>query len=75
MMTEAQHLTMFGMTRVELDNMIAGLLGSREMFVMGLMSDAQHEMAQGWLEQARQTLNVAKYVQSKILEDRLPANY
>jgi hypothetical protein len=36
------------------------------MIVAGLMSDAQELMAYGNIEEARQTLNRAKYLQFKI---------
>jgi hypothetical protein len=41
--------------------------------IMGMMSDAQHEMAHGMSEKARQTLNRAKYFVSKMLEDSINA--
>ena len=41
------------------------------MIVAGLMSDAQEMIAYNSLEQARQTLNRAKYLQSKMAAGKL----
>jgi hypothetical protein len=41
------------------------------MVVAGLMSDAQEELARGANEQARQTLNRAKYILMEIMQGNL----
>jgi hypothetical protein len=60
-----KEIKMFGCTKVEIDQADAEALGHPMMRIMGLMSDAQAQMAMGMNESARQTLNVAKYLISK----------
>jgi hypothetical protein len=51
----------------------ADMIGFKELTIMGMMSDAQYEMANGMDETARQTLNRAKYFLSRVLEERIDA--
>jgi hypothetical protein len=61
-----------------LDEFVAGIEESLSykmaggfMVVAGMMSDAQEQMAFGDVEGARQTLNLAKYLQFKIAAGQL----
>ena len=60
-----REIKMFGCTKAQIDEADAEALGHPMMRIMGLMSDAQTQMAMGMNEEARQTLNVAKYLISK----------
>jgi hypothetical protein len=51
------------------------MIGFKELTIMGMMSDAQHEMVFKDLETARKTLNRAKYFLSKVLEERIDAGH
>lgn len=62
---EQKQIAMFGCIKTEIDRADAEALGHPMMRIMGLMSDAQEQMAMGMNESARQTLNVAKYLISK----------
>lgn len=62
---DQKQILMFGCLRSEIDRADAEALGHPMMRIMGLMSDAQEQMAMGNNESARQTLNVAKYLISK----------
>jgi len=67
---------MFGCTQKEMDNMVEAslyrsMLGDTNgllMLAMGILSDAQHVMACGNTEQARQFINKSKYVISKVMD-------
>lgn len=67
---------MFGCTQGEMDAMIEvsmyrSVLGDTNgllMLAMGILSDAQHVMACGNTEQARQFINKSKYVISKVMD-------
>lgn len=64
-------IEMFGCDVEVLDEAYADILGPKEMAVMGMLSDAQHEMSVNMNETARHTLNRAKYFLSKMIEERL----
>lgn len=70
MMTREQQVGCFGCTLEEVDSIVKGALSSPSMLVMGMMSDAQEEIARGMSEEARQTLNRAKYIVSEYLHQR-----
>lgn len=67
---------MFGCTQDDMDSMIEvsmyrSVLGDTNgllMLAMGILSDAQHVMACGNTEQARQFINKSKYVISKVMD-------
>jgi hypothetical protein len=62
---EQKQISMFGCVKAEIDRADAEALGHPMMRIMGLISDAQQEMAMGMTEKSRQTLNIAKYLISK----------
>ena len=75
-MTPEQNLATYGVKY--LDEFVAGIENSLSykmaggfMVVAGMMSDAQEQMAFGDVEGARQTLNLAKYLQFKIAAGQL----
>ena len=67
---------MFGCTQQAMDDMVEdnlyrSVLGDTNgqlMLAMGILSDAQHVMAHGDTEQARQFINKSKYVISKLMD-------
>lgn len=67
---------MFGCTQQAMDNMVEdslyrSMLGDTNgalMLAMGILSDAQHVMAHGDTEQARQFINKSKYVIGKVMD-------
>jgi hypothetical protein len=67
---------MFGCTQKAMDSMVEAslyrsMLGDTNgllMLAMGILSDAQHVMACGNTEQARQFINKSKYVISKVMD-------
>jgi hypothetical protein len=67
---------MFGCTQAAMDSMIEvsmyrSVLGDTNgllMLAMGILSDAQHVMACGNTEQARQFINKSKYVIGKVMD-------
>jgi len=66
-------IEMFGCEKSALEAAYADMIGFKELTIMGMMSDAQYEMANGMDETARQTLNRAKYFLSRVLEERIDA--
>lgn len=76
-MTTEQYMAVYGIDEQGLQecygadsfNMVSG----RDMLVMSIMSDAQHLMAHGNLELARQLLNRAKWVLSNVTERQVRA--
>lgn len=60
-------LAMFGCTMEELKQFMENALGHKAMIVMGMMSDAQEQIRLGYAEDARQTLNRAKWIVSEYL--------
>jgi hypothetical protein len=79
-MTKADQnqIQMYGMTKVELDEMIANSIyreiGKLELLAMAMMSDAQELVSfcqnARALEDQRQILNCAKYVLSVVLKEK-----
>jgi hypothetical protein len=67
---------MFGCTQDAMDSLVEAslyrsMLGDTNgllMLAMGILSDAQHVMAHGDTEQARQFINKSKYVISKVMD-------
>jgi hypothetical protein len=67
---------MFGCTQGDMDSMMEAsmyrsMLGDTNgllMLAMGILSDAQHVMACGNTEQARQFINKSKYVIGKVMD-------
>lgn len=72
-MKDQRDLDMFGCTHSDLLEMLEDSIGSYEMLAMAIMSDAQHVMAHGDTETARQFINKAKWVVYKIMETRRAA--
>jgi hypothetical protein len=68
---EMFELEMFGCTKAVLDETYQKILGYKELFIMGMMSDAQHEIECGMHENARQSLNQAKYLLAKLFEEKI----
>jgi hypothetical protein len=75
-MTPEQNLAIYGIKY--LDDFVAGIKESLVykmtggfMVVASMLSDAQEQMAFGDLEGARQTINLAKYLQFKIAAGEL----
>ena len=69
-----QENKMFGCSITDMDMDIAMSLDTTAMMSMSLISDAQEHMSRGYTEEARQTMNRAKYILSKIhTEQRLSA--
>ena len=66
-------IKMYGCTKADLIEMLEDSIGSYEMLAMGIMSDAQHVMAHGDTETARQFINKAKWVMSQIMKNKLAA--
>ena len=68
-MNKEQMQAMFGCDinefKESIDDSITVKLAGIGMVIMGLMSDAQEEMSRGMNEQARQTLNRAKFLISE----------
>lgn len=68
---------MFGCTQKAMDDMMENslhrsMLGDTSgllMLAMGILSDAQHVMACGNTEQARQFINKSKYVIGKVMDE------
>ena len=70
-MNTMNEIEMFGATKVALDKAYLTIIGPKELAIMGMMSDAQHEIEYGMHENARQSLNRAKYFMSKVLEEKI----
>jgi hypothetical protein len=68
-----KEIEMYGCTKADLIEMLEDSIGSYEMLAMGIMSDAQHVMAYGDTETARQFINKAKWVMSQIMKNKLAA--
>ena len=75
--TTSTDVKMFGCTQEAMDNMVEAsvyrsVLGDTQgllMLAMGILSDAQHVMACGNTEQARQFINKSKYVIGKVMDE------
>ena len=78
---EQNEIQMYGMTKAELDEVIATsiyrIAGGLEMLAMSMMSDAQELVSfaqhQRALEEQRQILNCAKYVLSVVMREKVEA--
>jgi hypothetical protein len=80
--TEAEkkeiQIKMYGCTEAEVfEGLENSLLGARdwEMYVGSILSDAQHVMAHGDVETARQFINKAKAIMFKKSDERREAEY
>ena len=58
-----------GYSEEDMNEFMDEMLGDPLMVVMSVISDAQEMVARGQLENARQAMNRAKWVQSKIMEN------
>lgn len=58
---------MFGCQVSDLVEMVEDICGDPMMLVMCILSDAQEELARGNAERARQYMNRAKWLQSKLM--------
>lgn len=69
---EKRQVSMFGCTTAQMREAVEESLSFRfsgpAMYAMSLMSDAQEEIARGLDEDARQTLNRAKWIVSTYLQ-------
>jgi len=69
---EKRQVSMFGCTTEQMREAVAESLSFRfsgpAMYAMSMMSDAQEEIARGLDEDARQTLNRAKWIVSTYLQ-------
>lgn len=70
---EKREVRMFGCTVAQMRDAVAESLtfrfpGGPAMYAMSMMSDAQEEIARGLDEDARQTLNRAKWIVSTYLQ-------
>ena len=63
-------LKMYGCYCEDIDADLADYLGPKEMFAMSILSDAQHVLAHGDAETARQWMNKAKYVISQVMREK-----
>ena len=66
-------IKMYGCTKADLIEMLEDSIGSYEMLAMGIMSDAQHVMAYGDTETARQFINKAKWVLQQTMKAKIAA--
>jgi hypothetical protein len=64
-------LRMYGCYREYIDVELAECIGPKEMYAMSILSDAQHVLAHGDAETARQFMNKAKYVISQVMREKL----
>ena len=72
-MNDQRDLEMFGCTKADLVEMLEDSFGMQEMLAMSILSDAQHVMAHGDTETARQFINKAKWVMSQIMQNKMAA--
>ena len=72
-MNDQRDLEMFGCTKADLVEMLEDSIGMQEMLAMSILSDAQHVMAHGDTETARQFINKAKWVMSQIMQNKMAA--
>ena len=67
----------YGMSQADIEqeycNGLTARLSGLEMVAMSVLSDAQELMGFGESNQARQQINIAKYILSKLMDDRLLA--
>jgi hypothetical protein len=62
-------LKMYGCYCEDIDAELEECMGSKEMYAMSILSDAQHVLAHGDAETARQWMNKAKYVISQVMRE------
>lgn len=67
----SREMKMYGCYREDIDAELEECMGSKEMYAMSILSDAQHVLAHGDAETARQFMNKAKYVISKIKRENM----
>ena len=64
----------YGMSQADIErqycNGLTARLSGLEMVAMSVLSDAQELMGFGETEQARKNINIAKYILSKMLEEK-----
>ena len=64
----------YGMSQADIDqhycNGLTARLSGLEMVAMGVLSDAQELVGFGEGDQARKQINIAKYILSKMLEEK-----
>jgi hypothetical protein len=65
----SRELVMYGCYAMDIDFELEESMSSKEMYAMSILSDAQHVMAHGDTETARQFINKAKYVISKVMRE------
>jgi Na+/phosphate symporter len=65
----SRELVMYGCYAMDIDFELEESTSSKEMYAMSILSDAQHVMAHGDTETARQFINKAKYVISKVMRE------
>lgn len=65
----SRELVMYGCYAKDIDFELEESMSSKEMYAMSILSDAQHVMAHGDTETARQFINKAKYVISKVMRE------
>jgi len=64
-------LKMYGCYAKDIDAELEECMSSKEMYAMSILSDAQHVLAHGDAETARQWMNKAKYVISKVMRENM----
>ena len=72
-MNDQRDLEMYGCTKADLSEMLAGYCGDWEMLAMSIMSDAQEYSARGLNEMTRTAINRAKWVMSQIMQAKMAA--
>ena len=67
----------YGMTEADIREEYMGSITARlsglEMVAMGVLSDSQELLAMGATEQARKNINIAKFILSEMMEQRIAA--
>ena len=66
----SREIVMYGCYTEDIDAELADYMGPKEMYAMSILSDAQHVLAHGDTETARQWMNKAKYVISKVMREK-----
>ena len=66
-----REIVMYGCYAEDIDAELEECMGSKEMYAMSILSDAQHVLAHGDAETARQFMNKAKYVISKVMRENM----
>ena len=61
----------FGCEKEDLIAMMEDWVGMKDMIAPSILSDAQEELARGNIERANQFINRAKFVISKLMEEKL----